>query len=411
MGLKEVIIEALTKLLKELFDPLKTQIQDNAPAILDFIIGTKAPNSVFGRPTNGVWPTLYDYYWESIVPLALALWGLSIGLVILLESTSNLFSGYQTSRLKRRALSGLLGILSWWWIAALSLQFVDALSGFLVPDLTNISLFQTVSVGLASALAFALSVAVSNVVLIALAVVYLARELAIYAFALAMPILIAMWIPGLGPFAAVAGLAKRVARFYVPFLLMTVPTALLFRLGELLGANFGFSGTGLLAWLTALVIPVLAILAPVVLFWQAGSLYQTTTRMGRQVSTARARRRFETASAVGSATVQGGRRVSSAVRNTSGPGTTEQSNSAASTSHFRAVGSRMSRAGPRTSASEDRTNWDANPGRENRPHGSSESGDRDRSFEALRPKQRTPSALPPAPKSEQHTDEEGGSER
>jgi len=43
-----------------------------------------------------------------------------LGIVIFLESTSYLFGSYHRSKLKKRAFSGLLGILSWWWVAALA---------------------------------------------------------------------------------------------------------------------------------------------------------------------------------------------------------------------------------------------------------------------------------------------------
>jgi len=61
-----------------------------------------------------------------------------LGIVIFLESTSYLFGSYHRSKLKSEPSAAcLLGILSWWWVAALSLRFVDALTGFIVPDLSR----------------------------------------------------------------------------------------------------------------------------------------------------------------------------------------------------------------------------------------------------------------------------------
>lgn len=112
-GLGDIIVGAITELLRILFSPIRTVIQEQGDALLDVVVGTPHPDAVFGAPTNGAWPNLYSYYWETMVPLSLSLYGLSIGLVILFESTSHLFSSYHRTKLKNRAFSGLLGILSW----------------------------------------------------------------------------------------------------------------------------------------------------------------------------------------------------------------------------------------------------------------------------------------------------------
>jgi len=54
-------------------------------------------------------------------------------------------------------------------------------------------------------------------------------------FVLLMPLLIVFWIPGVGPFTLISRFVQRLAGFYAPILFMTLPVALLLRLGELLG--------------------------------------------------------------------------------------------------------------------------------------------------------------------------------
>jgi uncharacterized membrane protein len=115
----------------------------------------------------------------------------------------------------------------------------------------------------------------------------------LYLFVLLMPILIVMWIPGLGPFTLVSQFVKRLAGFFFPFLFMTVPVALLFRLGELMGASSNLSMGGFGAWLVALVIPLIAVVSPFVLFWQAGALFFMADRASRHVSSERASRRAQ----------------------------------------------------------------------------------------------------------------------
>ncbi|PYZ02779.1 hypothetical protein C8039_05670 [Halogeometricum sp. wsp3] len=79
--------------------------------------------------------------------------------------------------------------------------------------------------------------------------------------------MIVFWVPGIGPFAPVARLMSRLAGFYVPFLFMTVPIAVLFRLGELLGDSVTVSIGGFGQWLLAIVTPLIAVIAPFVLLW------------------------------------------------------------------------------------------------------------------------------------------------
>src|SRR6056297_1686536 len=146
-SLGDIIVGAIKDLLTELFKPVTKVIQNYGDELVDVVVGTKHPDTVFGPPTNGAWPAIYDYYWDSIVPLALFLWAVSIGLVIFFETTSHLFSSYHRTKLKKRAFSGLLGILMWWWIAALSLRFTGALADVIVPSLSDISLFETLSFG------------------------------------------------------------------------------------------------------------------------------------------------------------------------------------------------------------------------------------------------------------------------
>lgn len=290
-GLVEIIIDAATELLRVLFTPIRSVIEDHGDDLLGVVVGTPAPNSVFSAPTNGPWLAVYDYYWETIVPLSVSLFGLSIGLIILFESTSYLFSSYHRTKLKKRAFAGLLGILSWWWIAALSLRFVDSLARFLVPSLSRISLFETLSFSGMGVLGLALALSTDLVLFVLTGVLYLARRLVLYLFVLLMPLLIAFWIPGVGPFSLVSKFMRKLAGFYVPFLFMTVPVALLLRVGELLGQSAGFSPEGIGGWLTALVIPFVAVASPFVLFWQAGLVLLVADKASRHVSAQRARSR------------------------------------------------------------------------------------------------------------------------
>ncbi|MFC6723437.1 hypothetical protein ACFQE1_03325 [Halobium palmae] len=312
--MSEIIVDALEEFLRLLFSPITDLVQTFADDLVKMVVTTPHPDAVFTAPTNGPWPGLYEYYWSAIVPLSLSLFGLSIGLVIFLESTSHLFSNFHRSKLKKRSFAGLLGILSWWWVGALALRFTDALTGFLVPNLSDVSLFQTLSFTSIGVLGVAISLSADFVLFVLIALIYFTRQVALYAFMLTMPLVIAVWIPGVGPFGLVAAFAKRMAGFFIPFLFMTVPVAILFRLGEILGAAFDLSMKGFGAWLTALVIPFVAVASPFILFWQAGALFFMADRMSNHVSKRRARTRITHLENTGQTTAHGGRNFARGAR-------------------------------------------------------------------------------------------------
>jgi hypothetical protein len=301
-AITNAIVDGIQKVLRVLFEPIADLIEKEGDTILGVAVDTPHPNAVFEAPTNGPWPALYEYYWETWIPMMLFLWGAMIGVVIFLESTSYLFGSYHRSKLKRRAFSGLLGLMSWWWIAALSLRFMNGLTALIIPNLSEITLFETLSFGAMGVLGLAVSLSVDLGLFILIGIIYLVRQVVLYLFILLMPLLIVFWIPGVGPFLLASRFMQRLAGFYVPFLFMTVPVALLFRLGEILGSSFGFSLGGFGAWILALIIPIVAVLSPFVLFWQAGAILFMAERGLNHASASRAQTRVQTVRAGGQQT-------------------------------------------------------------------------------------------------------------
>ncbi|WP_232700636.1 hypothetical protein [Halobacterium wangiae] len=297
-----------------LFEPITGIIEEYANDLLDVVVSTPRPDTVLGAPGNEPWPELHAYYWDAIIPISLLVWALSVGLVIMLEATGHLFSGYHQTRLKKRVFAGLLGILSWWWLAAFSLRFVSALTGILLPDLSSVTLFETLSFSGMGVLGLAISLTVDFVLFALIAVIYFVRRVTLYLFVLMMPLLIALWVPGVGPFALVSRFMTRLAGFYIPFLFMTLPIALLFRLGGILGGSFSLSMGGIGAWLTALVIPLVAVLSPFVLVWQASALFFVGGRMAQHTSRQTAGRRVDGARTLGATTHRGVRNARAGVR-------------------------------------------------------------------------------------------------
>jgi hypothetical protein len=134
---------------------------------------------------------------------------------------------------------------------------------------------------------------------------------------------------------------KRLAGFYVPFLFMTVPVALFFRIGELLGQSFGLSVSGFTAWLVGLVMPLVAILSPFIIFWQAGAFLFTSERMAHHTSAGLARDRAAKAREGGAKTTQGGRNFSRGLQGQPAIDRDGQTKFRSGDSRAHAAGSRM----------------------------------------------------------------------
>jgi len=98
---------------------------------------------------------------------------------------------------------------------------------------------------------------------------------------------------------------KRLAGFYVPFLFMTVPVALLLRLGQLLGSSVTLSIGGAGQWLLAILTPLVAVISPFILFWQAGALFFMADSASRHASRDRANARVGKARSAGATTQMG----------------------------------------------------------------------------------------------------------
>ncbi|MFB6186603.1 MAG: hypothetical protein ABEI86_07030, partial [Halobacteriaceae archaeon] len=142
-----------------------------------------------------------------------------------------------------------------------------------------ISLFQTLSFSAMGILGLVVALSTDLIIFFLLAIIYLLRHLGIYVLMISMPLLIALWVPGVGPLAYISKFVQRIAGLYIPLLFMTVPVALLFRISALLGRSFGVSLGGFSRWLLAITIPIFALLVPLIFLWQGSALFGTVQRM------------------------------------------------------------------------------------------------------------------------------------
>ena len=312
----DAVVDAIEEFLVQLVAPVEGFVEEYAGSVVRIVLDTPTPTRVFAAPTNAPWSAIYDYYWGAVVPVALLLFVLAGSLVILLETTSTLFSSYHRAQLKRRAVVALFGVLSWWWINAFALRLVDGLVLTIAPSVAELSLFGAVSFGALGLLGVVVSLATDFVLIGIVALLYVLRHILVYFYTLLVPLLVVAWIPGVGPFRFVSGVAKQAASLYVPLLVVPLPVALLFRLSLLLGESASFSSLGGFgAWVAALVVPFVAVLAPLVLLWQTGRITATASMAARNVSRRQASERVGRLRDTGGAVAERGARGAAGARN------------------------------------------------------------------------------------------------
>ncbi|WP_353635501.1 hypothetical protein ABSL23_15760 (plasmid) [Halobacterium sp. NMX12-1] len=229
-GIQATVKNAIIGLIKDLVGGLAGIIDFLFQIAKNYLTSTPYPDNLysFNPPTKGLWPKLYhNLYDELVIVLLPTLFGLALGLAMFF----NIFSEKQKRVSIRRAVFAYPLALSWWWFGGWFLKFTNDLAGLIVADA---AVKGSLGTNLGSSLgAIAVSVLIyifgATIILVIIGI-YLLRQLAIYAYMAAMPILLMFWIVPIQP---VSGWAKSMMGKFVPLVLMTLPTAFLLRVGSL----------------------------------------------------------------------------------------------------------------------------------------------------------------------------------
>ncbi|MFD1588492.1 hypothetical protein ACFR9U_16050 [Halorientalis brevis] len=286
MGIKKAILNGVEKALEGVFTSIKNEISESIfePVIqtaFGLLTNTPYPNNIytFGAPTNGAWKTFYGGIYQDIQLLVAPLFGLVLGLAMFF----NIFNTKQQKIALRRAIFVFPFAYSWWWFGGWFLKFNDALADYLLnPAAENMSgtlegwITTTGSAIFAAVIVYTLGVGVLFTVIL----IYKLREMAIYAYMLFMPVLLLLWVV---PIDSVQGWAKSQMAKFVPLTFMTIPVALLLRIGTELITNTG----GLESSIMGLVMFGGAAYAPRYIFKyssQVSNAVQTGSRTGRAVA-------------------------------------------------------------------------------------------------------------------------------
>ncbi len=269
------MVQAAREILSEGSDELHESMQGMLELAVIVTVRTPHPEPrdgfFFGEPTNEPWISLYGYYTEAVLPVTVLLIALAIAMILFTGIFGTFLTGYERSRAKRRLVIAFLFVLAWWGIGAFVLRFVDALAVGIAPEPSTVaSTFQDTMTleGHGTTTTAALTL-LETVVVLSLIVWFFVRWLGIYAIMLAAPIGVAFWVVDVGPFAYLSKLIGELLIRFIPLAFITVPAAIVFRVGELLFGNFDPAaefGEGAGPFLFALAFPLVILVVSYYLF-------------------------------------------------------------------------------------------------------------------------------------------------
>ncbi|MFP4188292.1 MAG: hypothetical protein ACLFR5_02660 [Halobacteriales archaeon] len=261
-------------------DSLHGTVQDMFELAVVVTVRTPFPQArdgfFFGQPTNEPWVSIYSYYTEAVLPVTVLILALAIAMILFTGIFGTFLTGYERSRAKRRLFVAFLFVLAWWGIGAFVLRFVDALATLIAPEPAAVAdTFRGVMTvdGHGTVTTAALSLLEASVVIFLVAWFFV-RWIGIYALMLATPIGVAFWIVDVGPFAYLSALIEELITKFIPLAFITVPAAVVFRVGELLFANFDPTaefGSGVGPFLLALGFPLMILVVSYYVFFKLPS--------------------------------------------------------------------------------------------------------------------------------------------
>ena len=262
----EGIREAAQEVLGDGADALHGSVQEMFELAVVVTVRTPFPEPrdgfFFGQPTNEPWLSIYGYYTDAVLPVTVLILGLAIAMILFTGIFGTFLTGYERSRAKRRLFVAFLFVLAWWGIGAFVLRFVDALATLIAPEPAAVAeTFRTAMTvdGHGVVMTAALSL-IEAVVVVLLVATFFVRWIGIYALMLATPIGVAFWIVDVGPFAYLSVLIEELVSKFIPLAFITIPAAVVFRVGELLFTSFDPAaefGSGVGTFLLALGFPLM----------------------------------------------------------------------------------------------------------------------------------------------------------
>lgn len=227
--------------IETLIEWLQDGLIDGYNAITEAMFGTPLPETdgsfIFSKPTNDPWTELH----EALVAGEITMLSLLL-LVIFVQThhTIRIFdfgSIYKARKARRSAWTGVILVVVWYWAAVLGLYLVDGFTLALIPNIGILveAVTDFLEVSIENPVLALLMAGIGGIAMWLLQALFFIREILLYIYLYAMPLLLAVTF---GYLPVISRVAKQLAVKFVPLAVMPLPVAILFR-----GYDFLF-GTG-----------------------------------------------------------------------------------------------------------------------------------------------------------------------
>lgn len=234
--LTEAVSSGIDSIVSQFTSTLTDSIGGLLNDLIEFLVQTPYPVDdaesfiYFQPPESGLWAELYPLY-QDVQLLVTGLFTLALGLTMLTAIWGDEVK-------KRKAMRKLIIHLPlaywWWWIAGWFLKFNHEMSMFLLTiggsgtDGFISSFDQLMSAALSAGIFALIIYVIGGLIIIVLAVTYLARYIGIHVYIVGGPILLLLAAFPIDP---ISGWANSILQKFFPLVLMTQPVALLLAVG------------------------------------------------------------------------------------------------------------------------------------------------------------------------------------
>jgi hypothetical protein len=244
----------------------RTGLTEGYETLTPLVFGTPTPTTkgtlVFGTPVNAPWPMLHDVLVGGEVTL-LALLVLAVS--VQGRHTVRIFnfgSAYEARRTTRTAWTGAFLIVTWYWIATVTLLLVEGLTLALLPDFQTLIgvMQQFLTVALVNPILALFMMGIGGIGMWLLRALLFVREILVLVYVYAMPFGIAL---AFGNLPVISRIARGLCIRFIPLAVLPIPIAILFAgYGFLFGNGtpvFGSFASAFPKLLIAASLPVLAV--------------------------------------------------------------------------------------------------------------------------------------------------------
>lgn len=259
----DVILEGFKEIVRWITDLFMDGLRVGYQTLSVEMFGTPTPETdgtfVFGEPSNAPWPAIQD----ALISGEIMIFSLLL-LVVCIQGRHtirifNIGTAYEAQRTKKTAWVGAFLIITWYWIAILSLYIIDGVTIALMPSLNSIgnAMINFLEVSLTNTALSLVFAFVGGLSMWAIKALYYVREVLLFVYVYGMPIAFAL---AYGNIPVLSNIALGFSKRFIPLAILPLPAAIVFKGYDLLYSQNALTpDTPFLRFLVAASLPVIAL--------------------------------------------------------------------------------------------------------------------------------------------------------